>query len=442
MKTTDLFRTSSRKLNEGLNKTFGKKIDFESFDNTKLENARNKLRTQISQIRNESGFNENMESDAYLEAQWMLDAINAELAEREELLANAGVAEVEEGFDPEEFDGEFEMEVGGDDGEEETIYVSYMAKVEDGRPVVDPESLTASSAESNPSARVDDGWASEMVAPGGNEHEYAMEIAQQGAEEQWSARDNKYDQGESTAYAHLQRNANKKTAEDVAGHDNMGFSDKEIKMAYGVMNDPRWKGADLTKQVEIIEKIAKGLSKHPGVQRAMRATSESIKGEEMSNITEGEIQQASAIVTAKTMVDRVGRWIEELSGMENDTLLQLGDSIRDEIGEQQSKAFIEAAAPSIQQALEMLKGTRDALSQAVQTLATGEAPADMLGAEPAAEPAGDVEGPAEPDEINMGGEAGDEFAAAEPAAGGIEAAGREKRESINYQAKLLKVLAG
>jgi len=103
----------------------------------------------------------------------------------------------EEGFDPDEFDGEFEMEVGGDDGEEETIYVSYMAKVEDGRPVVDPESLKASSAESNPSARVDDSWASEMVSPNGDEHEQALEIAQQDAEEQWAERDNKYDQGES-----------------------------------------------------------------------------------------------------------------------------------------------------------------------------------------------------------------------------------------------------
>jgi hypothetical protein len=38
--------------------------------------------------------------------------------------------------------------------------------------------------------------------------------------------------------------------------------------------------------------------------------------------------------------------------------------------------------------------------------------------------------------------AGDEFAAAEPAAGGAEAAGREQRESIQYQNRLLRVLAG
>lgn len=163
----------------------------------------------------------------------------------------------------------------------------------------------------------------------------------------------------------------------------------------------------------------------------------------MTKLQEGEIQQASAIVTAKTMVDRVGRWIEELSGMENDTLLQLGDSIRDEIGQEQAKAFIEAVAPAIQQALETLKGTRDSLSNSVRTLATGEQPADMLGAEPAA--GGEEEmGPVEPDAMNMPAEepAADEFAAAEPAAGGAEAPGREQRESIQFQSRLLKVLAG
>ena len=162
----------------------------------------------------------------------------------------------------------------------------------------------------------------------------------------------------------------------------------------------------------------------------------------MRRLQEGEIQQASAIVTAKTMVDRVGRWIEELSGMENDTLLQLGDSIRDEMGQEQSKAFIQAVAPAIQQALETLKVTRDTLSTGVRSLASGEQPADMLGADPTG--MGGAEMAAEPDAMNMGDEMGgeDEFAAAEPAAGGIGDAGREQRESISRSSNLLRALAG
>jgi hypothetical protein len=90
------------------------------------------------------------------------------------------------------------------------------------------------------------------------------------------------------------------------------------------------------------------------------------QGESMSNLREGEVQQASAIVTAKTMVDRVSRWIEELSSMENDTLLQLGDSIRDEMGQEQAKGFISSVAPAIQQALENLKSTRETMATGVR----------------------------------------------------------------------------
>jgi hypothetical protein len=146
------------------------------------------------------------------------------------------------------------------------------------------------------------------------------------------------------------------------------------------------------------------------------------------------------------MVDRVSRWIEELSGMENDTLLQLGDSIRDEMGQEQAKGFISAVAPAIQQALENLKTTRETLATGVRSLTGEEQPAEMLGGEPEG---GEDMSPAGADEMNMpaeepaapeGGE--DEFAAAEPAAGGLGDAGREQRESIEYQNRLLKVLAG
>ena len=161
-----------------------------------------------------------------------------------------------------------------------------------------------------------------------------------------------------------------------------------------------------------------------------------------TQVKESATDKAGAVVAAKTMVDRVGRWIEELSRMENDTLLQLGDSIRDEMGQEQAKAFIEAVAPAIQQALETLKGTRDTLSTGVRSLASGEQPTDMLGAEPDAMGGDDMA--AEPDAMNMGDDMGgeDEFAAAEPAAGGLGDAGREQRESISRSSNLLRALAG
>lgn len=251
-------------MNESIGKKFGYKINLESFSLDQLQDARNKIRTQLSQQRATSSFNENIENEAYTKAQWMLDTINSEIAHREEFIADNG---------------------------------------------------------------------------------------------------------------------------------------------------------------EVIEQHNKDTT--------------------MKGLRESEIDQASAIVTANTMVDRLGRWIEELSGMENETLLQLGDSIRDQMGQQQSRQFIETVAPTLQSALETLKSARESVSSAVRNLATGESPDSMLGApddtgmdmtDPDAMNAGDLDvGPEEPV---------DDFDAADPAAGGIETAGRAKRESIDFQNRLLRVLAG
>lgn len=58
-------------------------------------------------------------------------------------------------------------------------------------------------------------------------------------------------------------------------HDNMGFTDKQIKMAFGVLNDPRYHQGNYSGAVEVIEKIAKGLSRHPSVARALQRANES-----------------------------------------------------------------------------------------------------------------------------------------------------------------------
>jgi hypothetical protein len=67
----------------------------------------------------------------------------------------------------------------------------------------------------------------------------------------------------------------------------------------------------------------------------------------------------------------------------------------------------------------------------------------MLGGDAGGAP-DDFGGEAEPDMMNTGGEEPpmDDFAASEPGVGGMETAGREQRESINYQNRLMKVLAG
>jgi hypothetical protein len=80
-------------LNESLAKKFGYKMNFEKFTNEQLEDARNKLRTKISQFEVNESFDSVLESPDYQKTRLMLDCLNQEILEREE--------QVEEGVCPE-----------------------------------------------------------------------------------------------------------------------------------------------------------------------------------------------------------------------------------------------------------------------------------------------------------------------------------------------------
>jgi len=58
------------------------------------------------------------------------------------------------------------------------------------------------------------------------------------------------------------------------------YSDKQIKQAFGILNDPRYKGGDYTGAVNTIEKLAKGLSNHPSVANALKKSNEEITTDE------------------------------------------------------------------------------------------------------------------------------------------------------------------
>ena len=74
-----------------------------------------------------------------------------------------------------------------------------------------------------------------------------------------------------------------KLSEKSDNHDNMGFTDKQIKMAYGVLNDPRFKGGNYSGAYKIINKIAPGLADHPSVAKALQRTNET---DELARIRE------------------------------------------------------------------------------------------------------------------------------------------------------------
>ena len=149
-----------------------------------------------------------------------------------------------------------------------------------------------------------------------------------------------------------------------------------------------------------------------------------------AKLFEGEEDKAEIVMAAKDMVNRVTGWMEDTAEMQAESMLELGDAIRDEMGQVQSEQFIQTVKPGLESLYGALESTRAALTSGVAQLTGEEDPAQAMGDEmPAEEPA---EEPA-PE--------GDDFEAAEPAAGGEEEAGREKRESIERSIRLGQILS-
>lgn len=91
---------------------------------------------------------------------------------------------------------------------------------------------------------------------------------------------------EKSFYDYIDKNwegDNEKEEVDESTISEAKFTDKQIKQAYGILNDKRWKSGNMTHIVNTIEKIAKGLSKHPGVAKAIQATNESVERPYKSN---------------------------------------------------------------------------------------------------------------------------------------------------------------
>ena len=60
-------------------------------------------------------------------------------------------------------------------------------------------------------------------------------------------------------------------------------SSKDVKMAIGIANDPRYKGGNMTGAVKAIEKIRDGLSNYPEVAAALRKANEDVELDEITN---------------------------------------------------------------------------------------------------------------------------------------------------------------
>lgn len=162
------------------------------------------------------------------------------------------------------------------------------------------------------------------------------------------------------------------------------------------------------------------------------------------SLNEGKEDEAELTMAAKDMVDRVTGWMEDTAEMQTESMLELADAIRDELGSEASETFVNTVKPALESLYSTMETTREALTQGVGQI-TGEAdPMDAMGAEDdmGMEPTTDMDDadidldPVGDDDETVGGDmADDDFGADEAAAGGEEEAGRAKRESVERSKK-------
>ena len=164
--------------------------------------------------------------------------------------------------------------------------------------------------------------------------------------------------------------------------------------------------------------------------------------EAVGPVREGAEDEAELVMAAKDMVDRITGWMEDTAEMQTESMLELADAIRDEMGSEKAEAFTNSIKPALEALYGTMETTRVTLTNGVGML-TGEAePMDTMGAD---DGMGDMDMDMEPtDDMDMAGDMdmdmGDDdgLGADAAAAGGEAEAGREKRESATPKGKRIK----
>jgi hypothetical protein len=129
------------------------------------------------------------------------------------------------------------------------------------------------------------------------------------------------------------------------------FTSQQIKQAYGILNDPRYKGGNYDGAVKAIEKLAKGLSDHPDVKNALKRANEELE--------EGKIKD---IFTANKEGESIEQIAKRLKMSAKDVRKILGEEIG-EISEENLDEFTS----------DMIKRLKKSYSTMPQRLSTDQA---------------------------------------------------------------------
>ena len=367
---------NSKTLNETMAKKYGTKINVDSFTLEQLQDARNKIRSKVFDIETNESFGGISQNKTYSKNKLFLDVLNAAISER---------ADIQEG----------EVPAG---------LKAYQDKKNKGK------APAKKKAKGNGKMPMDAGKDGKM---GTKDDKPAFLKKDESVSE---AEEGKLTKAQASKY----------TCEDCGCQMHNCKPDCDCKHDSHDESGSWWKDKNGNGVPDIME------TKH------MDEGKNIINNYFTSILKEGEEDKAELVMASKDMVDRLTGWMEDTAEMQSESMLELADAIRDEMGAQQSETFTNTVKPALEALYTAMESTRIALTTGVGQL-TGEGePVEPMGDEPAMdmdmEPTVDAEAPAmDMEDDGMG--------AAAPAAGGADEAGRARRESIQRSRRLGTILS-
>ena len=450
-------KLTSSQLVENIQKIFGMTVALEKYDREQLEDMRNKLRTRIFQYEGSSGINDLLTNEAYQKDKAMLELLNTRIKEmlgedikklRDKLQQ---IEEAKKGVRSPKFMKKAKGSKGSDqDG--------------DGTPgEFDDVQVARMTAGGVPKKKAIAKATSDSFKEGFDDMQADVEKrAEQDKQKKGTGKFDVKKTDKGTKYTRKAstftdggvdkdvKKAQKESAEKECNHTPKGKSCpvhglkecgamKEAKKA----KEPFAVGMAAAKKEAGIKKTpAKDLPK--SVVKKGHEIGKSIKKTQKESINsyrrnvsivneslgyllaEDEEEKANVITAAGDMANDFTSWMQRVGQYQTKVMIELADEIRHNFGAAEAEAFKQAVGPALSTTLDTLTTQREALSNAIATLAGGAAPVAPMGAEPTVpEPAME---PAAPDVMNEPEVGGDEFAAADAAAG-AGAQGREMRES-------------
>jgi len=314
METNDFNKPiSSSVLNENMFKKFGVKVNFNKYTREQLEDARNHLRTKLSQTESTASFNELLAQEDYQQDKYMLNLLNTKINEmlEERKLTKAEKAKkekvVKKDLKPKK--KEFKKRYGKD--KDEQVMYAVATNIAKGKKM------------------------------------------------------------------NKKTNEAKKAKPDFLDMDGDGNKKEPMKKALKdkkkMPPNKKAKCCCKTKSKAKCPVHGKKKVKESLHRRYYRTITESIR----YLLSESEEAKAKDISSAADMVDELTRMMNQLAKMQTNSLITLHDSIRQNIGEAEATAFKDATQPTLEQALQVMTQGRETISRAVQALAGGELPAPM-----------------------------------------------------------------